>query len=293
MFRDLVRSVISDAGAGGERDKFFEEIRALVDTTFGEMDEEIRVAARGDDEWKAKALRRGMTHLGDPREEQSIIESVMEGEETCLTLTKLYLPAIQAFAHKQVTNPTLLPLLQYDALGTFIAKLYRCLSNNPDTLETYFRDATPASERDALLSREIHNAMMKSTRWPRGKTPHTTPPITPHDSVSNIVHRAAVPSVVGTRMGQSVASKVVSVVKGGQGSAFSAFRAPSVVAEPRRSSVVAEPRRTSVVAEPRRSSVVAEPRSRAPSTTKHIKVEVTPGDKTSAVSSLSSANSDA
>jgi len=245
--RELVRSVVNPNAAGDFCDEtmhtFFAEIKGLVNAAFHALYEEVERVPDKDAAWRAAAMARGLAFMNDRNNEGSIIDSVVQSETACRSLTRQYFAAMHAFANKTVEQRDLMHV-NFVPFGTFIARLYRKLSSVPEMREKYFTSMS-YSEKDTLLRDVLRQVMQASvvggTRTGGGTGASFTTPIRHNDSVSNISNLPRA-SVAGSRVGASVANVILSVVKDDTGlspaqlsthnartSRFSTFTPPSVI----------------------------------------------------------------
>jgi hypothetical protein len=309
--RDLVRSVVNEGdsnapigggGAFGDESMrtFFAEIKGLVNAAFHALYEEVQQVENKDSRWKRGAMERGLAFMNDRRNENAIIDSVVESEDACRSLTRQYFSAMHAFVRETVSKKRDILHVNFVPFGTFIARLYRKLSSVPEMKDKYFTTMS-YTEKDMLLRDVLRQVMQTSVVWPSGQTasgsiappPSFSTPIRPSDSVSNISHNHPPPkSIVGSVVGQSVANTIMSAVKdvsdavkddsgltpdklshhnrsNNSSSRFSHFTNPSVVKGGDRPSVVKGGDRPSVVKGGDRPSVV---RSRVEADHKVIKI---------------------
>lgn len=236
--RGLVRSVVASngasagAGVGGSSDfgdetmrTFFAEIKGLVNSAFYALYEEVQGVPNKDEVWRASAMRRGLAFMNDRRNEGTIIDSVVESETACRSMTHQYFAAMHAFVRETVTQKHDLMRINFVPFGTFIARLYRKLAGVPEMREKYFTTMT-YTEKDTLLRDVLRQVMCASVVWPSKSADASASasanksfslPIRPSDSVSNISHDHALPSVAGSVVGASVANAIMSVVKNDTG----------------------------------------------------------------------------
>jgi len=234
--RNLVRSVVSenneDDAATSELDRdecmltFFAEIKGLVNSAFYALYEEVRKVKDKDEAWRRSAMERGLKFMNNEQNEHAIIDSVVESENACRSLTRQYFSAMHAFLRETAKHRDLMHV-NFVSFGTFIARLYRKLSGVPEMKDAYFTTMT-YTEKDMLLRDVLRQVMHASILWPdsREVKPSSPPsfsvPIQPSDSVSNVSGKAVPSTVVGT----SVANTVMSVI---EPSRFSKFKTASVI----------------------------------------------------------------
>jgi hypothetical protein len=276
--RSLVRSVISevpgnqDSGSHHFGDEtiqtFFAEVKGLVNAAFGALNDEVKSVPGKSEGWRERAMERGLTFMADRSNEGAIINSVVESDDACRSLTNLYFSSMNRFVQSRASKQELMNI-NFVPFGKFIASLYRQLANDTHMKTTFFKSMSYA-EKDAFLADTLRRVMQKSIIWPAASSSKASvattvkpapesyffKPLTPSDSVSNISKPAAVPSVPPTAsvvVGQSVAAKVVKAAvdgedglspetlqkhnKGGS-SRFSAFRQASVVGDKQRDTKV-------------------------------------------------------
>lgn len=275
--RSLVRSVISevpgnqDAAAASSHfgdetiQTFFAEVKGLVNAAFGALNDEVKSVPGKSDDWRQRAMGRGLTFMADRSNEGAIINSVVESDDACRSLTNLYFSAMNKFVQNRASKQELMNI-NFVPFGKFIASLYRQLANDNHMKTTFFQSMSYA-EKDAFLADTLRRVMQKSIIWPASSSSSSSSskfsvatttvkpasesyfskPLTPSDSVSNISKpAAAVPSVAPTAsvvVGQSVAAKVVKAAVDGEdglspetlqkhnnkSSRFSAFKTASVI----------------------------------------------------------------
>ena len=196
---------------------FFAEIKGLVNAAFHALHEEVQHMPGKDNNWRAAAMTKGLAFMGDHGNETTILNSVLESQGTCHTLTKQYLSAMHAFMHKMTTDKSDLINANFIPCGTFIARLYRKLSSVPDMREKYFT-VMSYSEKDTLLCDVLRQVMHAAIIWPPSSRsmmaahvpPSFTAPIAPNDSVSNISTSRPASVVAGSMVGRAVARSVLS-----------------------------------------------------------------------------------
>ncbi len=260
-----MRSVVNDGsarsvvggGGGGFSDEamrtFFAEIKGLVNGAFHALYEEVQQVGDKDATWRSRAMERGLAFMNDRRNEHAIVDSVVESEDACRSLTKQYFGAMHSFVRETLVKKRDLLHVNFVPFGTFIARLYRKLSGVREMKDAYFTTMSYA-EKDALLADVLRQVMHASVVWPAGEggAPSFSAPITPDDSASNVSHHRARPvaaSAVGSRVGSVVGNTLRSVVNnetglspstlrshnaassevGSTASRFSRFTPPSVV----------------------------------------------------------------
>jgi hypothetical protein len=241
--RSLVRSVISEveptraAFEDGAMQNFFSEVKVLVDGAFGAMENEVQSVTGKNDEWKQRAMERGLMFMANPGNEKIIIDSIAEIDDVG-ELTKLYFAVMHNYARDRVSTRDLMNV-NYEPFGRFIAKLYRELAGDNVMKQEYFKTMS-YTEKDSFLSGVLKRVMKRSVVWPTGIKPASVYPITPHDSVSQIKPPSRrQQSVAASKVGESVAKVVTaaateelspeSLNKHNNRSRFSAFKTPSVV----------------------------------------------------------------
>lgn len=250
--RSLVRSVISEVEPTREvfgdetMQTFFSQVKVLVGGAFGALESEVQSVTGKSDDWKKRAMERGLTFMADADNEHAIIDSIAETDDVCRSLTNLYFSAMHSFVRDRVSKRDLMSM-NYEPFGSFIAKLYRQLASDKVMKHEYFKTMS-YSDKDKFLADMLRRVMQKSVVWPAGAKSDPTPtsvfqtPLTPNDSVSNIskpcrVSRAG--SVAASRVGQSVAKVVTAAATDGLSpdslrehnnkSRFSAFKPASVL----------------------------------------------------------------
>lgn len=266
--RSLVRSVISevpgnqDAASSHFGDEtiqtFFAEVKGLVNAAFGALNDEVRSVPGKSEGWRERAMGRGLTFMADRSNEGAIINSVVESDDACRSLTNLYFSAMNKFVQNRASKQELMNI-NFVPFGKFIASLYRQLANDDHMKTTFFKSMSYA-EKDAFLADTLRRVMQKSIVWPASSSSskisvattvkpapesYFSKPLTPSDSVSNI-SKPAVPSVAPTAsvvVGQSVAAKAVKAAVNGEdglspetlqkhnkkSSRFSSFKTASVI----------------------------------------------------------------
>jgi hypothetical protein len=255
--RSLVRSVISEVEPSREvfgdetMQTFFSQVKVLVSCAFGALETEVQSVTGKSDEWKKRAMDRGLTFMADEANEDTIIDSVAETDDVCRSLSTLYYSAMNSFVRDRVSKRQLMSM-DYEPFGVFIAKLYRYLAGDKAMKHEYFKSMS-YSDKDTFLADMLRRVMENAVRWPADAKP--TPksvfstPLTPNDSVSNIsklkppqVKSVATSRVMedASRVGNSVAKVVTAAATDGLSSdslrehnsrsRFSAFKQPSVVA---------------------------------------------------------------
>jgi len=215
-----MRGGASEAGAFGDESlrTFFAEIKGLVNAAFHALYEEVQRVANKDTRRQKSAMERGLAFMNDRRNESAIIDSVVESEEACRSLTQQYFSAMHAFVRETVPKARDILHVNFVPFGTFIARLYRKLSRVPEMREAYFTTMS-YTEKDVLLRDVLRQVMQTSVVWPAGPPsarPSFSTPIKPSDSVSKISkiqHARPTPSVVGSVVGQSVANAIMSAVR--------------------------------------------------------------------------------
>lgn len=224
--RDLVRSVVNEVQlvpgefADEAMRTFFAEIKGLVNGAFNALYEEVQVAG-ADTKWREEAMMRGLQFMNDPQNETRIIDSVVESEDACRSLTKQYFRAMYAFAQETLSKKHDLLRVNFVPFGTFIARLYRKLAGVAEMKTRYFDGSMSYTEKDTLLRDVLRQVMHASIVLPGSAATSIAPPvpsfaapITPNDSVSNISRRTGgAASAAGSRVGQSVANTVLTVVR--------------------------------------------------------------------------------
>lgn len=253
--RSLVRSVISEVEPSRDMfgdetmQTFFSQVKVLVSGAFGALENEVQSVTGKSDEWKQRAMERGLTFMADSANENAIIDSIADTEDVCRSLTSLYFSAMHNFVRDRVSKRDLMSM-NYEPFGSFIAKLYRHLAADKVMRHEYFKSMSYA-DKDKFLADMLRRAMENSVVWPNGKMSNPTPasvfkkPLTPKDSVSNISRLQSVApskhqSVAASRVGQSVAKVVTAAATGeplsseslrkhDSRSRFSAFKPASVV----------------------------------------------------------------
>lgn len=251
--RSLVRSVISEVPApqnsqfGDEViQNFFMEIKSLVHSAFGVLDEEVKKYPGKSSGWRSDAMTNGLDFLGNSGNEASIIDTVAQSDDACLSLTNLYFAAMNRFMRGQVSRRDLMSA-NFIPFGKFMANLYRRLANDDSMRDGAFFNTMSYTDKDAFLADTLRRVMKESSSLKHTSSSSSPPskhpgsvfstPITPSDSVSNITkhvdHRSVAPSVV---MGKSVAAQALkaAVQDGGESrtkSRFSSFKQASVVGE--------------------------------------------------------------
>ena len=192
--RSLVNSVVH-APACGTSDgefvdesirSFYKEMKQLVDTGFRALYDEVHSVPNKDATWRAEAMARGLAYLGNPQNEQAIVESIAEVEETGRSLARQYFLAMPVFVRE--VNPSILRRdimhTNYISVGSFIARLYRKIAVLPVIQNNqYFTTMSPA-ERDCTVREVVRQVMYSAIVWPNT---HLSTPIQPSDSISNII----------------------------------------------------------------------------------------------------------
>ena len=263
--RSLVRSVISEVPAATHGaqfsdevvQNFFIEIKSLVQSAFGALDEEVKSFPGKSREWKQKAMAKGLVFIGS--NEATIIDTVADSDDACLTLTNLYFSAMNRFLRVHVSRRDLMSA-NIIPFGKFIATLYRKLAYDENMKSGAFFNSMSYLEKDSFLADTLRKVMQETVNVKLTSSPSTTSnsnasvfsnPITPSDSVSNInivakppplPHRqqSVAPSVV---MGKSVAAKAMQAVVDTEthrsradkhpSSRFSSFKQASVIGDPK------------------------------------------------------------
>ena len=268
--RSLVRSVISEVPGNQDADAspyfgdetiqtFFAEVKGLVNAAFGALNDEVKSVPGKSEGWRARAMGRGLTFMADRSNEGAIINSVVESDDACRSLTNLYFSAMNKFVQDRASKQELMNI-NFVPFGKFIASLYRQLANDDNMKTTFFRSMSYA-EKDAFLADTLRRVMQKSIVWPTASSSsrisvattvkpasesYFSKPLTPSDSVSNISKPAVVPSVAPTAsvvVGKSVAAKAAKAAVDGEdglspetlqkhnkkSSRFSAFKTASVI----------------------------------------------------------------
>jgi hypothetical protein len=254
--RSLVRSVISEVpmshGAQFADDvvqNFFTEIKSLVQSAFGALDEEVKSYPGKSASWKEKAMAKGLAFIGS--NEATIIDTVADSDDACLTLTNMYFSAMNRFLRAHVSRRDLMSV-NIIPFGKFIATLYRKLAHDPNMKSGAFFNSMSYSEKDSFLADTLRKVMQESVNVNLTSSASTTSnasvfsnPITPSDSVSNINFTkppsrqdSVAPSVV---MGKSVAAKAMQAAvvhaeedksrASKQPSRFSSFKQASVIGD--------------------------------------------------------------
>lgn len=245
--RSLVRSVISDVDPSREMfsdttmQTFFSEVKVLVGGAFGALEHEVQSVTDKSDEWKKRAMERGLMFMADRANENTIIDSIAETDDVCQSLTNLYFSAMHSFVRDRVSKRDMMNM-NYEPFGKFIARLYRQIASDNVMKHEYFKTMS-YTDKDKFLADMLRQVMQKSVSWPSSHKPFSTP-LTPDDSVSNICKPdstvpapsrapsrvgSVVGSVVASRVGESVA-RVVTAAATENPSRFSAFKPASVVA---------------------------------------------------------------
>jgi hypothetical protein len=230
---------------------FFIEIKSLVDSAFGVLDEEVKKYPGKSSKWRSEAMSNGLKFLGNRENEASIIDTVAHSDDACLSLTNLYFSAMNRFIRGQVSRRDLMSV-NFIPFGKFIANLYSRLANDENMKGAFFTTMS-YSDKDAFLADTLRRVMRESSSVKIPETDSSPPPssvsvfstpITPSDSVSNITKpadpapRSVAPSVV---MGKSVAAKALKAAIHNDGggshasrrppSRFSSFKQASVVGD--------------------------------------------------------------
>jgi hypothetical protein len=231
---------------------FFSQVKVLVSGAFGALETEVQSVTGKSDEWKKRAMEKGLAFMADSNNEHAIIDSIAETEDVCRSLTNLYFSAMHNFVRDRVTKRDLMSM-NYEPFGSFIARLYRQLASD-DVMKHEFFKTMSYSDKDKFLADMLRRVMQNSVRWPsKGNATSTSvfnKPITPSDSVSNVAPKPSrvgesvapsrVQSVAASRVGESVAKVVTAAATGNELSArslrdhnnrsrFSAFKPASVV----------------------------------------------------------------
>ena len=150
--RELVRSVVNEPGQkgataitipdGGFSDEtmrtFFAEIKGLVNAAFHALFEEVKQVPDKDAAWRESAMARGLAFMNDRSNENAIIDSVVESEDACRSLTRLYFTAMHAYVRDTVSKKRDMLRVNFVPFGTFIARLYRKLAGVPEMKDKYF-----------------------------------------------------------------------------------------------------------------------------------------------------------
>lgn len=190
---------------------FFAEIKGLVNSAFHALYDEVQRVDDKDAVWKQSAMTRGLAFMNDRRNENAIIDSVVESEDACRSLTRLYFAAMHDFVRETLPKKRDLLHVNFVPFGTFIAHLYRKLSGVPEMKDKYFTTLT-YTEKDTLLRDVLRQVMQASVVNPTAVPLSFSTPIRPSDSVSNItpnLHQ----STMGTVVGCSVANVIMSALK--------------------------------------------------------------------------------
>lgn len=174
--RSLVRSVISevpgnqDAAAASSHfgdetiQTFFAEVKGLVNAAFGALNDEVKSVPGKSDDWRQRAMGRGLTFMADRSNEGAIINSVVESDDACRSLTNLYFSAMNKFVQNRASKQELMNI-NFVPFGKFIASLYRQLANDNHMKTTFFQSMSYA-EKDAFLADTLRRVMQKSIIWP-------------------------------------------------------------------------------------------------------------------------------
>ena len=258
----LVKSVINEDAAGGaeitsDAERFVIEILSLVNATFAAINHEVKSVAGKSSGWRERAVERGLWFIADKKNEDTIIDSVVDSDSATQALTQLYFSAMQTLVKDSLDNKKELMRVNFQPFGVFVATLYRELASDPAMKHDYFHTMSGV-ERDIFMRTALRKVMESSLSMNKSKAASGggsvfSRPVTPHDSVSNIATATATAtappplSVVGSKVGEAVGRSAVSQVidrgeeglsehalsrhnhKRAVGSQFSAFKNASVV----------------------------------------------------------------
>lgn len=265
VMNSLVKSVINEDADGGaetttsDAERFVVEILSLVNATFAAINHEVKSVAGKSSGWRERAVERGLWFIADKKNEDTIIDSVVDSDSATQALTQLYFSAMQTLVKDSLDDKKELMRVNFQPFGVFVATLYRELASDPAMKHDYFHTMSGV-DRDIFMRTALRKVMESSLSM-NNKSKHAgaasgggsvfSRPVTPHDSVSNIATATAPPppplSVVGSKVGEAVGRSAVSQVIGGGegglsehalsrhnhkravGSQFSAFKNASVV----------------------------------------------------------------
>ena len=177
---------------------FFANVKGLVNSSFHALYDEVQAAgARHSRNWTRGAMKKGLNFMTDTANANVIIDTVVESEQACRSLTQLYFNAMHVFLRANATKNRDILRANFAPFSTFITKLYQTVAALPEMRDAYFTTMSYA-EKETMLADVMRQVMYMCVVWPDKATqprtsrmtvtspsPSPSSVVLPADSVSN------------------------------------------------------------------------------------------------------------
>ena len=153
---------------------FFANVKGLVNSSFHALYDEVQTAgARHSRNWTRGAMKKGLNFMTNTANANVIIDTVVESEQACRSLTQLYFNAMHVFLRANAAKNRDILRANFAPFSTFITKLYQTVAALPEMRDAYFTTMSYA-EKETMLADVMRQVMYMCVVWPENATPSRT-----------------------------------------------------------------------------------------------------------------------